>query len=647
MGRNVTRKLIDSHLLSGKATPGEEIGLRIDQTLTQDATGTLVMLELEAMGLDRVRTELSAQYVDHNLLQTDFKNSDDHLFLQSACQRFGIWYSPAGNGVSHPVHMETFGVPGKTLLGSDSHTPAGGALGMLALGAGGLEVALAMAGEPLFLRMPEVWGIRLVGALPDWVSAKDVILELLRRHDVDGGRGRILEYFGPGLENLSAMDRHVIANMGTELGATSSVFPADDEVRSFLRLMGREGDSIELTADGDATYDLEEEIDLGALEPLIACPSSPGNVVAVREVAGREIYQAMVGSSANPGFRDFAVVARILEQRRADPTVSLDVNPTSRRMLRNLAESGDVGRLLDGGARIHQPGCNGCIGMGQAPASGRISLRTVPRNFPGRSGTREDQVYLCSPETAVASAITGRITDPRSLGLVYPRDCEPREWVEVESRQHLIAPSDGRSDLELLRGPNIKSLPVLDPLASELAGPVLLKVGDDVSTDEILPAGSRVLPFRSNIPELARFAFSQIDDTFHRRATEQSRRTSIVVGGDNYGQGSSREHAALVPRFLGVRVVLVKSFARIHWQNLANFGIVPLTFRDPADYDRVEQGDELRFPELRRRLEDKLPIAVVNVTRELSFPVEHRLSDRQLVMVLAGSALNLIGAAVQ
>ncbi|MDY7096336.1 MAG: aconitate hydratase, partial [Acidobacteriota bacterium] len=429
MGSNVTEKLIESHLVEGKMEVGTEIGLRIDQTLTQDATGTMVMLELEAMGLDRVKTELSAQYVDHNLVQVDFKNPDDHLFLRSACQRFGVWYSRPGNGVSHPVHQERFGKPGRTLVGSDSHTPAAGALGMLAIGAGGMEVALAMAGEPLFIKMPEVWGVRLVGELPDWVSAKDVILEMLRRHDVDGGVGRVVEYFGPGLDSLSAMDRHVIANMGTELGATSTVFPSDEVVRAFLRTQGREDDWSEWLPDGDAGYDVEEEIDLSTLEPLIAMPSSPGNVRAVREVAGEPIYQSYVGSSANPGYRDFAIAAEIVRGRQVHGRVSFDVNPSSRQILTNLVRDGQLASLIAAGGRIHQAGCNGCIGMGQAPATDQISLRTTPRNFPGRSGTREDKVCLVSPETAAAAALTGEITDPRTLDMEYPRVEEPENPV--------------------------------------------------------------------------------------------------------------------------------------------------------------------------------------------------------------------------
>tara|TARA_R110002096_G_scaffold238581_19_gene430224 strand:+ start:4584 stop:6524 length:1941 start_codon:yes stop_codon:yes gene_type:complete len=641
MPENLTHKLIRSHLIDGTMKPGEEIALRIDQTLTQDATGTLVMLEFEAMNVDRVRAELSAQYVDHNLLQEDHKNPDDHLFLWSACRKFGVQYSPPGNGVSHPVHMERFGIPGKTLVGSDSHTPAAGSLGMLAFGAGGVEVALAMAGEPLYLVMPEVWGVRLTGELPPWVSAKDVVLEMLRRHDVDGGVGRIVEYYGPGLDSLSAMDRHVIANMGTELGATTTVFPSDGVVKDFLRQQEREDDWQEWVADHGAEYDVKEEIDLSTLEPLIACPSSPGKVVPVREVAGREIYQTYIGSSANPGLRDFAVPAMMVDGRQICKSVSFDVNPTSRQLLDNLVELSYLGKLIRAGARIHQAGCNGCIGMGQAPATGRISLRTVPRNFPGRSGTREDQVYLCSPETAAASALTGRITDPRELDMPYPEWREPEEIRVHRSMMDAPETAEKAVKVELIKGPNVASLPKLEPLPETLEGPVLLKVGDDISTDEIMPAGARVLPFRSNIPKMSEFVFEGVDPGYVERALEYQKSGSLIVAGDNYGQGSSREHAALAPRFLGLRAVIAKSFARIHWQNLANFGILPLTFVDPQDYDAIEDGDQLKIEGIREILQQggDDAITVRNNTKNTTFEARHRLSSRQRKMILAGSIL--------
>jgi aconitate hydratase len=638
MSSNVAQKLIQAHLLHGDMRPGEEIGIRIDQTLTQDATGTLVMLELESMDLDRVKTEISVQYVDHNIVQADYKNADDHLFLRSACQRFGVWFSRPGNGVSHPCHQENFGKPGKTLLGADSHTPAGGALGMLAIGAGGLEVALAMAGEPFFTPMPQVWGVKLTGRLPDWVSAKDVILEMLRRHGVESGVGKIVEYYGPGLDALSAMDRHVIANMGAELGATTTVFPSDQEVRRFLRAWQREDDWVELVADPGADYDLHDEIDLSSLEPLIALPSSPGHVKPVREVAGERIYQAYVGSSANPGYRDFAVSATMVRGRRVHDRVSFDVSPTSRAQLETLVRDGHIASLIHVGARLHQAGCNGCIGMGQAPATHELSLRTVPRNFPGRSGTREDKVCLVSPETATASALTGVITDPRSLGIDYPRIADPDD--PIVNRGMFVPPLPRKAGLGVVieKGPNIASLPTFVPLSDTIEGPVLLKVGDDVSTDEIMPAGARVLPFRSNIPRIAEFSFDIIDPTYAARAKQT--RAHVVVGGNNYGQGSSREHAALGPQFLGLRAVVVKSFARIHAQNLINFGVLPLTFVDPADYLAIQPGDVLRLLGVRRTLAEEQELLVENVTRGRSFQAAHSLSPRQVEFALSGGLIN-------
>ena len=640
MGKNVAQKLIEAHLVAGSMQPGKEIGLKIDQTLTQDATGTMVMLEFEAMQIPRVKTEVSAQYVDHNLLQTDFKNADDHLFLWSCCQKFGVWYSRPGNGVSHPVHMERFGFPGRTLLGSDSHTTAAGSLGMLAMGAGGLEVAMAMAGEPIYIKMPKIMGVRLTGSLPDWVSAKDVILEMLRRHGVNGGYSKIIEYYGPGLSRLSAMDRHVIANMGTELGATTSVFPSDEAVRRFLKTQDREKVWTSILADEDATYDETDEIDLSGLEPLIALPSSPGNVVRVKEVVGREIYQSYIGSSANPGFRDFAIPALMVDGRQVHGRVSFDVNPTSRQILENLTVNGFLEKLIRSGARIHQAGCNGCIGMGQAPATGKISLRTVPRNFPGRSGTKEDQVYLCSPETATASALTGVITDPRTLGMPYPHYEEP-EVIQINT-QMLIAPPDSGKDVKLEKGPNIRPLPPFTPLPDTISCKVLLKVGDNISTDEIMPAGAKVLPFRSNIPEISKYAFSGIDENFYNRAIKHQQKGFVVVGGNNYGQGSSREHAALAPRYLGLKIVIVKSFARIHWQNLINFGILPLTFVDPVDYDKTEQEDELETVDIPQALSHGKRIRITNKTKNETYETEHALSERQLEMVLEGSLINVV-----
>ncbi|HEX7354479.1 MAG TPA: aconitate hydratase [Mycobacteriales bacterium] len=645
MGQNVAQKLIEPHLVSGEMTPGTEIALAVDQTLTQDATGTMVMLELEALGLDRVRTELSVQYVDHNLLQTDSKNPDDHLFLRSACRRFGLWFSKPGNGVSHPVHMQRFGVPGKTMIGSDSHTCAGGSLGMLAIGVGGLEVAMAMAGDPLYLQMPEIWGVELTGSLPPWVSAKDVILEMLRRHGVKGGVNRIIEYHGEGLDHLTAMDRHVIANMGAELGATTTVFPSDDAVRTFLAREGREDDYSELVADPDATYDVTDAIDLGALEPLIAKPSSPGNVVPVREVAGEDVFQVVVGSSANPGLRDFAMVAEIVRGAQSSDQVSFDINPTSRQILEDLSKGGWLFDLISAGARIHQSGCMGCIGMGQAPATGRNSLRTMPRNFPGRSGSDDDAVWLCSPETAAAAALTGVITDPRELpdrlGIDYPDlDLSAPTHVNTSMLVAPLPPEEAAGE-QLVKGPNIASLPDFDALPDRLEAPVELKVGDNISTDEILPAGARVLPLRSNIPAISQFVFTQVDREYAGRVADQDGPHAIVAG-ENYGQGSSREHAAIAPRYLGLRVVVAKSFARIHWQNLANFGILPLRFDDPADYDALEQGASLCLGGLREGLAVGEPLRATADGRDIT--LRHDLSARQVEMVLAGGRIPMTAA---
>ena len=637
MAQNVAQKLIEAHLLEGEMTPGKEIALRIDQTLTQDATGTLVMLELEAMKLDRVKTEVSAQYVDHNLIQEDNKNPDDHLFLQSACERFGAWFSRPGNGISHAVHMERFGRPGKTLLGSDSHTPAGGSMGMLAIGAGGLEVAMAMAGEPLYTKMPKVFGVKLTGKLPDWVSAKDVILEMLRRHGVSGGVGTIIEYYGPGLDNLEAMDRHVIANMGAELGATTTVFPADDEIRGFMRSQDREDEYEELVADEGCEYDKHDEIDLSTLVPLIAKPTSPGNVVPVEELAGEDLYQAYVGSSANPGYRDFAIAAEMVRGRQVSKHVSFDVNPSSRAMLQTLARDDRLGQLIASGARIHQAGCNGCIGMGQAPASGRNSLRTTPRNFPGRSGTKEDSVFLCSPETAVASALMGKITDPRTLDFDYPKVGNPDDPVVNDMMLEAPLPLEEARKVELVKGPNIKSLPDFDGIPDAFELPVLLKVGDDISTDEIMRAGAEVLPFRSNIPAIAEFVYDVVDEEYPKRAKNTG--DHVIIGGSNYGQGSSREHAAIAPRYLGLRAVIAKDYARIHWQNLVNFGVLPLIYSNGDDHESLKQGAKLSISGLHAALAESDTVTV-EVKGGEAIECRHGLSPRQVEILMAGGLIN-------
>jgi len=641
MAFNLTQTLINSHLVSGNMKPGNEIALRIDQALLQDVLGTLVMLELEAMRVERVRIDRAVQYVDHNLLETDNLNGDEHLFLRSACRRFGIWYSRPGNGISHPVHMQRFGKPGDTLIGSDSHTAAAGSMGMFAFGAGGIDVALALAGEPAHLRMPAVFGIKLTGELPAWVSAKDVILEMLRRHGLEGGLGRVIEYYGPALAQLSAMDRHVIANMGAELGATTSVFPSDEEIHSFLKRQKREQDWIELKADPDASYDLEDEIDLSKLEPLIAMPSNPDNVVPVREVAGTEVYQTYIGSSANPGYRDFAIVAEMVRERTAHPRVSLDINPSSRQILENLIRDGYIGPLIHAGARLHQAGCNGCIGMGQAPATDTISLRTVPRNFPGRSGTREDKVCLVSPETAAASALKGVITNPGTLGIAYSRVSEPDNI--IINTEMLLPPLrlEEARKVKIVKGPNITSLPDLTPPPDVFELLILLKLGDNISTDTISPAGARALPFRSNIAQIAKFSYDLIDGTYHDRAMAlRAQGGHAIVGGRNYGQGSSREHAVLAPRSLGLHLVIAKGIARIHWQNLVNFGVLPLIFMDAADYDRLEQGDVIRVESIHAAITSGPTIPVKNLTRKLTFVARHSLSDRQVDVYMAGGLIN-------
>lgn len=643
MIKNVAQKLLQSHLLEGEMIPGEEIALKIDQTLCQDATGTLVMLELEAMEIDRVKTELSAQYVDHNLIQEDYKNADDHLFLESASRRFGLWFSRPGNGVSHPLHMENFGKPGKTLLGSDSHTCAAGCLGMLAMGAGGLEVAMAMAGHPFYVKMPKIFGVRLHGKLPKWVSAKDIILEMLRRHDVKGGVDCIIEYYGPGLAQLTAMDRHVMANMGAELGATATVFPSDKEILKFLQSQARKKDWRELVADKGAEYDLHDDIDLSQLEPLIALPSSPGKVVPVREVVGQGLYQAYIGSSANPGYRDFAISALMVKGKKIPPSLSFDINPTSRSQLELLAKEGLLEELIHAGARIHQAGCNGCIGMGQAPATHQNSLRTVPRNFPGRSGTKEDHVFLCSPETATASALKGKITDPRKLGINYPKLKLPKKNIINKSMFEKPLSADKASKVPLVKGPNIASLPKLRPLPEDFRLPVLLKVGNNISTDEILPAGARVLPFRSNIPKISDFVFDIVDENYSKRAQSSHYQGGhVIIAGENYGQGSSREHAALAPRYLGLHCVIAKSFARIHWQNLVNFGIVPLTFLDPSDYEKIVFNDFVIIENVPTKLKKDQEILAKIDGKELTIPLRHRLSKRQIDILIEGGLINWV-----
>ncbi|WP_029912859.1 aconitate hydratase [Pelobacter seleniigenes] len=639
MAQNITQKIISAHLVEGQLVPGEEIAIRIDHTLLQDATGTMAMLEFEALGLDRVGVDLATQYVDHNLLQTDFKNADDHKYLRTACAHYGVHYSEPGNGISHIVHMERFGRPGLTMLGADSHTPGAAGVSMLAIGAGGMDVSLAMAGYPYYFPCPIVLGVKLTNRLSDWVSAKDVILEMLRRYDVKGCVGKVIEYFGPGVETLSATDRMTIGNMGTELGATSTVFPADGRTRQWLESQGRGKDWSELTADQGCSYDEYDEIDLSSVEPLIACPTSPGNIKRIEEVAGTKVDQVIVGSSVNGSYRDLMVTAKILEGKHSAGGLSLHVNPGSRQVLENVAESGGIMPLLLAGTRIHQSGCLGCIGMGQAPGTDEVSLRTFPRNFPGRSGTKSDKVYLCSPETAAASALKGVIADPRELAeqMDYPRISDPNNYLVDTSS--IVFPSPESMQTEILMGPNIMPFPELDALPETLDAKIVLIVEDNISTDTIMPAGSKVLPLRSNIKAISEYVYYQIDPDFHKRCREY--RNAIIIGGENYGQGSSREHAALAPRYLGVRAKIVKSFARIHKANLCNFGILPLTFKNPGDFERASQGARVELPDLRKIIErGGVEIPVLIDQQEIITRLE--VSDRQRQHLLAGGVLNFV-----
>jgi len=639
MAKNLTHKIIEEHLVEGELVLGGEIAVKIDHTLLQDATGTMAMLEFESLGIESVNVELATQYVDHNILQADSKNADDHRYLQTACAHYGIHFSPPGSGVSHQVHMERFGVPGQTLLGADSHTPGAAGVSMLGIGAGGLDVAVAMAGLPYYFPCPKVLGVRLIGQFSDWVSGKDVILEMLRRHGVKGCVGKIVEYYGPGVKNLSAGDREAIGNMGTELGATSTVFPSDENTRAYLEAQGREAVWRPLSADEGAEYDEYDEIDLSTVEPLIACPSSPGNVVSVRDVAGLKVDQVIVGSCANSSFRDFMVVVKAMEGRHRHLDTAFHINPGSKQVLENVAQHGGVLLLLMAGARIHESGCLGCIGMGQAPGTGQVSLRTFPRNFPGRSGTMDDQVYLCSPETAVAAALKGVITDPRDLSkeMAYPRIKDPEGFIIDSSAT--IPPYPELRKTKVQRGPNIKPLPDMDPLPETLETEVVIKVGDDISTDAIMPAGSKVLPLRSNIEAISEFVYYQVNPDFHRECKEKG--SVAVIGGENYGQGSSREHAALAPRYLGVRVKVVKSFARIHKANLCNFGVVPLVLKETEDYDRFRIGSKVVLPDIRKLIEKG--------EREIPLEVDGHLvvtllevSDRQRSHLLEGGALNFV-----
>ncbi len=637
MGQTLTEKIISAHIVDGKPVKGTEIGLKIDQTLTQDATGTMAYLQFEAMGVDRVKTERSVAYIDHNTLQSGFENADDHRFIGSVAKKHGIWFSRPGNGICHQVHLERYGKPGKTLIGSDSHTPTGGGIGMFACGAGGLDVAVAMGGGAYYITMPEVVKIELKGKLNDWVSAKDVILKVLQLLSVKGGVGKVMEYAGEGVKTLSVPERATITNMGAELGATTSIFPSDEVTKAFLKAQGREEDWIELKADEDAVYDKVVEINLSELTPLAACPHSPDNVKTVEDIGAIKVDQVCIGSCTNSSLQDLLKVAHILKGKTVHPDVSLAIAPGSKQVYNMMARCGALSDLIDAGARILECACGPCIGMGQSPNSKGISLRTFNRNFEGRSGTRDGQIYLVSPETAAASAVAGVFTDPRSLGEMPPYIMPEKFYINDNMVIPPASPEEAKN-VEILRGPNIKPFPVNTSLAESIDAKVSLKVGDNITTDHIMPAGAKILPLRSNIPAISQHCFAVCDESFPKRAQELGK--SIVVGGVNYGQGSSREHAALAPLYLGVKAIICKSFARIHRQNLINNGILPLEFISEEDYDKIEQGDELLIENIRSIIENDSDIVVRNKTKNIDIPVKCELSERGKGMILAGGLLN-------
>ena len=638
MGLTLTEKIIKAHLVDGEFTKGSEIGLRIDQTLTQDATGTMAYLEFEAMGVPRVKTERSVAYIDHNTLQNGFENADDHRFIGSVAKKHGIYFSRPGNGICHQVHLERFGAPGKTLIGSDSHTPTGGGIGMLAMGAGGLDVAVAMGGGAYYITYPKVVKVELIGKLSPWVAAKDVILEVLRRMTVKGGVGKIIEYCGEGVKTLSVPERATITNMGAELGATTSIFPSDEITRQFLKAQQREDVYVELSADEDAVYDEEIVINLSELEPLAACPHSPDNIKSASELAGMKIDQVCIGSCTNSSLLDMLKVAHILKDKTVHPDVSLSIAPGSKQVLNMLAENGALSILIAAGARILESACGPCIGMGQSPNSNGISLRTFNRNFLGRSGTKDGQVYLVSPETAAISAVTGVFTDARTIGDM-PEFELPETFLINDNMITLPATEAEAKDVEILRGPNIKPFPETAPLLETIDAPCSLKVGDNITTDHIMPAGAKILPLRSNIPAISQHCFTVCDEQFPTRAKELGQ--SIIVGGSNYGQGSSREHAALAPLYLGVKAVLVKSFARIHRANLINAGILPLTFKNEADYDKINQGDELCLADVRKAVvAGEQELTLVNKTTGENITVLCELSGRTKDIMLSGGLLD-------
>ena len=638
MGLTLTEKILKAHLVDGEFVKGSEIGIRIDQTLTQDATGTMAYLEYEAMGVPRVKTEKSVAYIDHNTLQSGFENADDHRFIGSVCKKHGVYFSRPGNGICHQVHLERFGIPGKTLIGSDSHTPTGGGIGMIAIGAGGLDVAVAMGGGAYYITYPQIVKVNLTGKLSPWVSAKDVILEVLRRISVKGGVGKVMEYCGEGVKTLSVPERATITNMGAELGATTSIFPSDEVTRSFLKAQDRGDVWTELKADDDAVYDEVIDIDLGALVPQAACPHSPDNVKNMEEIGKLKVDQVCIGSCTNSSYVDMMKVAYILKGKTVDPSVSLAIAPGSKQVLNMLASNGALATMIDAGARILESACGPCIGMGQAPNSGGVSLRTFNRNFLGRSGTKDGQIYLVSPETAAASALTGYLTDPRTLGDM-PKIEVPDQFKINDNM--IVAPAsvEEMDSVEVLRGPNIKPYPETAPLVENIECQVSLKVGDNITTDHIMPAGAKILPLRSNIPAISQHCFTVCDEDFPRRAKNMGK--SVIVGGTNYGQGSSREHAALAPLYLGIKAVLVKSFARIHRANLINAGILPLTFVNENDYDKISQGDEIAIENVRADIEaGKTQLTVKNKTTGEQIPVLCELTGRTKDIILAGGLLD-------
>ncbi len=638
MGLTLAQKLIKSHLVEGEMIPGQEIGLKIDQTLTQDATGTMAYLEFEAMGVDRVKTERSVAYIDHNTLQTGFENADDHRYIQTVTKKHGIYFSRPGNGICHQVHLERFGIPGKTLIGSDSHTPTGGGIGMLAMGAGGMDVAVAMGGGTYYIPMPTMTRINLTGYLKPWVSAKDVILEVLRRMTVKGGVGKIIEYGGEGVKTLSVPERATITNMGAELGATTSIFPSDEITLAFLKAQDRADDWTEILPDPDAQYDEVIDIDLCALEPMAACPHMPDKVKTTEEIGKIKVDQVAIGSCTNSSFVDMMKVAKILKGKTVCPTVSLCIAPGSKQVLNMLAMNGALGDMIGAGARILESACGPCIGMGQSPNSGGISLRTFNRNFEGRSGTKDAGIYLVSPEVAAASALTGYLTDPRDLGEA-PTVEMPEHFTINDNMIEPPADPEEAASVEVLRGPNIKPFPKTEPLPESITAKAVLKVGDNITTDHIMPAGAKILPYRSNIPHLSQFCFGVCDESFPERIKAEGK--GIIIGGANYGQGSSREHAALVPLYLGVKAVITKSFARIHVANLVNAGILPFTFANEADYDRIDQMDQLELADIRTAMENNTPVVLKNLTKHEEYPLDaSHLSARQRAMLLCGGLLD-------